>query len=226
VTGAIPPLPNTQINGIGPTGQPPSLSAPPPYAPTNPANQSNGMPGHPAPPGPPGQPFTGAMVGRTPLGAQQRLSNGAPQYHSPTIAPSPQSQGNPQQPPTGPMAQLGRSPHMSNMNRAAMLPPNGPQGPGPAGSANPPPTPTYSQLGRPPSRHDTSSHHHMNPHPSPAMAGRVPPGQDRPHIDSPLNSLEAELATFPSEIVGEAKLRANLGDRDAQSLSAEEMVRS
>lgn len=120
------------------------------------------------------------------------------------------------------MGQLGRSPHMSHMNRAAMPPPNGPQGPGAAGSANH----VYQQLGRPPSRHDSSSHHPMNPHPSPAMAGRVPPGQDRQHMDSPFTMLDAELAGFPPDVVGEAKLRANLGDRDAHSLTAEEKVSS
>ncbi|KAI0247909.1 hypothetical protein BJV78DRAFT_1285203 [Lactifluus subvellereus] len=223
VPGPIPPLPSAQTNGIGPSGPPLSLSAPPPYAPTNPATQPNGIPGPPAPPGPPGQPFAGGMVGRPPIGAQQRLSNGAPQYQSPTIAPSPQLQGNPQQTQTGPMGQLGRSPHMSNMNKAAMLPPNGPQGPGPAGSAHQTSTPAYPQLGRPPSRHDSSSHHPMNnPHRSPALAGRMPPGQDRSHMDGPHSSLDAELASYPPELVGEAKLRAGLGNRDAQSLSVEE----
>ncbi|KAH9971663.1 hypothetical protein BGW80DRAFT_429398 [Lactifluus volemus] len=216
VTGPIPPLPNTQINGIGPAGQPPSLTAPPPYAPSNPATQPNGIPGPPPSAGPPGQPFAPGLVGRTPLAAQQRLP---PQYQSPTIAPSPQSHGNPQQPSAGPMGQLGRSPHMSHMNRAAMPPPNGPQGPGAAGSAN---HLYQQQLGRPPSSHDTSSHHPMNPHPSPAMAGRVPPGQDRQHMDSPLTMVDAELAGFPPDLVGEAKVRANLGERDAHSLTAEE----
>jgi hypothetical protein len=121
------------------------------------------------------------------------------------------------------MGQLGRSPHMSHMNRAAMPPPNGPQGPGAAGSAN---HLYQQQLGRPPSSHDTSSHHPMNPHPSPAMAGRVPPGQDRQHMDSPLTMVDAELAGFPPDLVGEAKVRANLGERDAHSLTAEEKVSS
>jgi len=61
----------------------------------------------------------------------------------------------------------------------------------------------------------------MNPHPSPALSGRIPPGQDRPPIDS---ALDAELATYPPELVGEAKLRAGLGDRDAQSLTVDEKV--
>jgi len=213
------------MNGIGPGGQPPSLSGPPPYGPANPPGQPNGIPGPPQPPpGAPGQPFPGGMAGRPPLGPQQRLPNG-PQYRSPTIAPSPQAQGNPPQPPAGAMAQLGRSPHMSTVNRAAMLPPNGPQhpqGPGP-GSAHPTPTLSYQQLGRPPSRHDISQNQ-MNPHQSPAMvAGRIPPGQDRSHMDSAL--LDNELASYPPEVIGDAKRHAGLSDRDLQSLTTEEKVR-
>ena len=219
-------MPNTTINGMGPTGQPPSHPAPP-YGPTNPATQSNGLPGPHGPPGHPGQPFTGAMVGR-PLGPQQRIPNGGPPFQSPTIAPSPQSQGNPQQSPAGPMGQLGRSPHMSNLSRPAMPPPNGlqhAQGSGPPGhpgSAHPTPTIPYQQLGRPSSSLDTPSHNPMNPHRSPAMSGRMPPGQER-HMDNH-NALDAELNSYPPEIMGEAKLRAGLGDRDAQSLTLEEKV--
>jgi hypothetical protein len=44
-------------------------------------------------------------------------------------------------------------------------------------------------------------------------------------MDAAHNQLDAELANFPAEVVGEAKLRANLGDRDAQSLTVEEKVR-
>ena len=219
--GAVPSMPNAAINGMGPTGQPPSLSAPS-YGPPNPATQSNGMPGHPAPPGPPGQPFAGGMVPR-PLGPQQRIPNGGPQYRSPTIAPSPQSQGNPQQPAMG---QLGRSPHMSNLSRPTMPPPNGsqhPQGSGPPGSAHPTPTIPYQQLGRPSSGLDAPSHNLMNPHPSPALGGRMAPGQER-HMENAHNALDAELNSYPPEIMGEAKLRAGLGDRDAQSLSVEEKV--
>lgn len=228
MTGPVPPLPNTQINGIGPAGQPPSLTAPH-YGPANPAAHPNGIPPPPAPPGAPGQPFSGAggVVGRPPLGPQQRIPNGPPQqYHSPTMAPSPQSGGNnsQQQHAAGPMAQLGRSPHMSAMNRAAMLPPNGPQhpqGPGPAapGSAHPTPTMAYQQLGRPPSSHGTSSHPHM----SPALGVRMPQSQDRSQMDP--QTIDAELATYPPELVGEAKLRAGLGGKDAQSLTPEEKVR-
>ena len=43
-------------------------------------------------------------------------------------------------------------------------------------------------------------------------------------MDGSHNSLDAELASFPAELVGEAKLRASLGDREAQSLTAEEKV--
>jgi hypothetical protein len=214
------------MNGIGPGGQPTSLSGPPPYGPANPAGQPNGIPGPPpAPPGTPGQPFPGGMAGR-PLGHQQRPPNG-PQYRSPTIAPSPQAQGNPPQPPAGPMAQLGRSPHMSTVNRAAMLPPNGPQhpqGPGPTGSAHPTPTLSYQQLGRPPSRHDIPSQNPMDPHQSPALAaGRIPSRQDRSHFD---NALDNELASYPPDVIGDAKRHIGLSDRDPQSLTTEEKVRS
>ncbi|KAH9066844.1 hypothetical protein EDB87DRAFT_1588558 [Lactarius vividus] len=213
VPGSVPPLPSGQMNGIGPGGQPP------PYGPPNPPSQPNGMPGPTGPPGPPGH-FPPGMGNRPPMGHQQRHPNGAPQYHSPTIAPSPQSQGGPQQPPAGPMGPLGPSP----MNRATMPPPNGPQhpqGPGSVGSAHQTPTPTYQQLVRPHSSHDTSSQNHMNPHPSPAMSGRLPPGQERPHMDS----LDAELASYPPDLMGEAKLRAGLGEKEAQSLTMDEKQR-
>ena len=213
-----PPLPTSHINGIGPGGQ--SLSGPHPYGPANPGAQPNGIPGPPsAPPGAPGQPFPGGMGGRPPLGPQQRLPNGPP-YHSPTIAPSPQSQGNPPQPPQSAMGQLGRSPHMNAINRSAMPPPGPqqhPQGPGP-GSTHPTPTPSYQQLGRPPSSHDVSSQNPLNPHRSPALSGRIPPGQ---HMD---NALDAELANYSSEVIGEAKRHAGLSDRDPQSLTPEEKV--
>jgi hypothetical protein len=230
VAGPVPPLPNAHMNGITPTGPPPSLSASP-YGPANPAAQPNTMPGHPGPPshpGHPGQPFPGGMAGRPPLGPQQRIPNGGPPYHSPTMAPSPQSQGNPQQPPAGPMGQLGRSPHMSAMNRVAMPPPNGPQppqGPGHTGSAHPTPTLAYQQLGRPSSSLGTSSQHPMNPHPSPAMGVRILQTQDRSHMDNAHHALDAELGSFTPDLIGEAKLRANLGGRDAQSLTVEEKVR-
>jgi hypothetical protein len=222
VPGPVSSLPGTHINGIGPGGQP-SLSAPHPYGPAHPSAQPNGIPGPPPPPpGAPGQPFPGGMGGRPPLGPQQRLPNG-PQYQSPTIAPSPQSHGNPPQPPAGAMGQLGRSPHMNSINRTAMPPPNGPQhpqGPGP-GSAHPTPTPSYMQVGRPPSSHDISSQNPMNPHRSPAMPGRMPPGHDRSHME---NQIDAELGSYPPEVIGDAKRHAGLGDRDTQSLSIDEKV--
>jgi hypothetical protein len=226
VASSVPLLPNAHMNGITPTGPPPSLSAPH-YGPANPATQPNTMPGPPATPGHPGQPFPANMAGR-PLGPQQRHPNGGPPYQSPTIAPSPQSQGNPQQPSAGPMAQLGRSPHMSTINRAAMPPPNGPQppqGPGPAGSAHPTPTMSYQTLGRPSSSLDTSSQNPMNPHRSPAMGGRASQPQDRSHMDTTHHTLDTEIASYPPELIGEAKYRANLGDREAQSLTVEEKVR-
>lgn len=216
-----PPLSAGHINGIVPGGQPQSLSAPPPYGPSNPAAQPNGIPGPPqAPPGAPGQPFPGGMAGRPPLGPQHQQRPPNAQYRSPTIAPSPQ--GNPPQPPAGAMGQLGRSPHMSTMNRPAMPPPNGPhhaQGPGP-GSAHPTPTQSYQQLGRPPSSHDVSSQNQLNPHRSPALAGRHPPGQDR--MD---HQFDSELASYPPDVLSDAKRHAGLGDRDNQSLTTEEKVR-
>src|SRR6266851_1325273 len=225
--GVAGPMSNTHINGIGPTGQPPSLSAPP-YGPTNPPSQPNGIHGPPGPPGPPGQPFPTGMVGRPPLGPQQRLPNGGPPYQSPPIAPSPQSQGNPQQPQAGPIGQLGRSPHMSTINRAAMLPPNGPQhaqGPSHVGSAHQTPTLTYQQIGRPSSGLDAASQNPMNPHRSPALGVRMPPAQERSHMESRHSTLDAELASYPPDLLGEAKLHANVHDREAQSLTVEEKVR-
>ncbi|KAH9039341.1 hypothetical protein EDB85DRAFT_1930067 [Lactarius pseudohatsudake] len=209
VPGSVPPLPTGQMNGIGPGGQPT------PYGPPNPPSQPNGISGPTGPPGPPGH-FPPGMGNRPPMGHQQRHPNGAPQYHSPTIAPSPQSQGGPQQPPAGPMGPLGPSP----MNRMPPPGPQHPQGPGSVGSAHQTPTPAYQQLVRPHSSHDISSQNHMNPHPSPAMSGRLPPSQERPHMDS----LDVALATYPADLMGEAKLRAGLGEREAQSLTTEEKV--
>jgi hypothetical protein len=212
--GAAPSLPTGQMNGIGHGGQPTH------YGPANPPSQPNGIPGPPGPPGPPGQPYPAGMANRPPMGLQQRHPNGAPQYHSPTIAPSPQSQGGPQQPPAGSMGPLGPSPHM---NRAAMPPPHGPQHPQ-GGSAHQTPTPAYQQLTRPHSSHDNPSQNHMNPHPSPAMSGRIPPGQERSHMDGSHGSLDADLASFPPEILLEARQHAGVGEREAQSLTAEEKV--
>ena len=104
-----------------------------------------------------------------------------------------------------------------------MLPPNGPQhpqGPGP-GSAHPTPQPPYQQLGRPPSSHDISSQNPMNPHQSPALAGRMPPGQDRLHMDP----IDNELASYPPDLLRDAKGHAGFGERDIQSLNIDEKVR-
>jgi hypothetical protein len=49
------------------------------------------------------------------------------------------------------------------------------------------------------------------------------PGQDR-HMDNSHNALDAELNSYPPDIMGDAKLRAGVGDRDAQSLTVEEKV--
>ena len=57
------------------------------------------------------------------------------------------------------------------------------------------------------------------------MSGRIPPGQERSHMDGPHSSLDAELASFPAEILGEAKLHACVGDKEGQSLTLEEKVR-
>ena len=52
-------------------------------------------------------------------------------------------------------------------------------------------------------------------------AGRIPPGQDRSHMDA----LDNELSSYPVEIIGDAKRHAGLSDRDPQSLTADEKVR-
>jgi hypothetical protein len=44
-------------------------------------------------------------------------------------------------------------------------------------------------------------------------------------MDNTHHTLDAELGSYPPDLIGEAKLRANLGERDAQSLTVEEMVR-
>lgn len=108
-----------------------------------------------------------------------------------------------------------------------MPPPNGPQppqGPGP-GSAHPTPTLAYQQLGRPSSRLDTNSQNPMNPHRSPAMGGRMPQTQERSHMDGAHHTLDAELASYPADLLNDAKVRANLGGRDGQSLTVDEKVR-
>lgn len=64
----------------------------------------------------------------------------------------------------------------------------------------------------------------MNPHLSPALGGGMRSTVDRSHMDRTHHTLDAELASYPPYIIGEAKLRANLGDRDAQSLTVEEKV--
>jgi hypothetical protein len=117
---------------------------------------------------------------------------------------------------------------MSTINRAAMLPPNGPQhaqGPSHAGSAHQTPTLSYQQIGRPSSGLDAASQNPMNPHRSPALGVRMPPTQERSHMESRHSALDAELASYPPDLLGEAKLHANVHDREAQSLTLEEKVR-
>jgi hypothetical protein len=211
------------MNGIGPGEPPPSLFIPP-YGPANPATHLNGIPGHPVPPGPSEPPVPGGMVRNPLLGPQQRLPNGGPPYQSPTIAQSPYSQGNPQRPLAGPMGQLGRSPHMSTFNRAAMPPPSDPQFTQGTGSAYPIPTFTFQQLGRPSSSFASSSRNPVEPHPSPALGGHMCPTVERSHMDRTHPTLDAELGSYPMYLIGEATLRANLGGRDARSLTVEEKV--
>lgn len=223
--GPVPPLSNAYMNGIGPGGPPPPPFVPP-YGPANPITHlaSNDIPGHTVPPGPSEQPFPRGMVGGPLLGPQQRLPNGGPPYQSLAIAPFPHSQGNPQQPLAGPMSQLGRSPHMSTINRAAMPPPTGSLFAQGTGSAYPIPTFTFLQLGRPSDSFASSSRNPVNPHPSPALGGRMYSTVEQSHMDRTHHTLDAELASYPPYLISEAKLRANLDDRNAQSLTVEEKV--
>ena len=55
------------------------------------------------------------------------------------------------------------------------------------------------------------------------MGGRMAPGQER-HMDNPHNALDAELNSYPPDIMGEAKLHAGVGEKDARSLTVEEKV--
>jgi hypothetical protein len=94
----------------------------------------------------------------------------------PIMAQYPQAQDNPPHP-AGAMAQLGRSPHMSDVNWAAMPPPNGPQhpqGPGLTGSAHPTPSPPWYL---PSSAHGTSQYLPDGRNPDPSRS-RHPPYND------------------------------------------------
>ena len=169
------------MNRIGPVGRPAY------YDPPNPPFQANNVPGHPNLPGAPRQPFSPGLVHQSPMGQQQRRPNGVSQYHFPTTVPSPQYQGGSQQ------------------TSASFPPPNDPQHPQGStsvASAHPIPSPAYQQLVRPQSNNDTSSQNHMNPH---TLSGRLPPSQNRSHIDETRGSPEIELTSFPVDVVGEAK---------------------
>ncbi|KAI0051016.1 hypothetical protein FA95DRAFT_422244 [Auriscalpium vulgare] len=211
------PPPNGQIpNGVGPVGQPPLQ--PGGYPMGGPGAQPNGIPG---PPGSQPQNMPPQLPpGQRQMGPQQRGPNGNPQFQSPTMAPSPQAQPGQSQPQNGPMGQLGRSPHMANVNRG-MPPPGGPQGMGtPMQMGQQPPTQQYQ--GRPPSRQDTPQHS-MNPGPSPSLASHPPPGtpQDRA-LDQQLTH---ELNTLPPEIVHAAKAEAGLLDKDPGTFTVEDKHR-
>ena len=225
------PLPaNGQMpNGIGPAGQPPvPAGAQQAFNMTNAGLQPNGIPTPQGPPGthPVGQPQNYQQQGppgQRPLGPQQqRGPNGAPQFQSPTMAPSPQAQGSmPGQQPHPPMGQVGPSPHMSH--RGGMPPPNGPQSmgnPSQIGSAHHTPTQSFQQIGRPPSRQNTPSQNPMNLNPSPSMAARQPPGSD-PRAVEHINN---ELSRIPPDLIASAKAEAGLGDKDFASLSLDEKV--
>jgi hypothetical protein len=217
VPGLTPSPPAGQMNGIGPGGQPTY------YGLANPPSQPNDRPGPPGPLIAPGQPFPPDMDIHPSMNHEQRHPNGAPQYYSPTMAPSPQSQGGPQEP-SASLGPLGPSPHM---NWAAFSPPNRPQhpqGPDLVGSAHPIPAPTYQQLVRPHGSHDTSSQNHMNPHPSPTMSGLLSTDHERSHMYDPHGSSDAELVSYPADIVGEAILPAGFGDWEAHSLTAKNKV--
>jgi len=105
-----------------------------------------------------------------------------------------------------------------------MPPPSGPQFAQGTGSAYPIPTFTFRQLGRPSSSF-ASSRNPVNPHPSPALGERMYLTVEWSHMDRTHHTLDTELGSYPPYLIGEAKLRANLGDRDAQSLTVEEKVR-
>ena len=172
------------MNGIGPVGRPAY------YGPANPAFQTNNVSGYPNLPGAPGQPFSPSLVNRSPMGQQQRRPNGVSQYLFPTTVPSPRSQGGPEQ------------------TSASFPPPNDPQHPqgsASVASAHSIPSPAYQQLVRPQSNNDISSQNHMNPH---TLSGRLPPSQNRSHIDETRGSPEIQLTSFTADVVGESQLLA------------------
>ena len=201
--GTAPSFPASQMNGIGPGGQPVYHSL------ANPLSPTNGMSG---PPGPLAQPLFPSMVNRPPLGHHERHLNGVSQDHSPTIVPSSQPQGGSQQPLES-LIEPGPSPQIS---RAHFPPPSGPQhpqDPGSVGFAHPTPSPAHQQLVRPHGSHDISS---QNDHSRLPLSGPLPPSHERPYMD------EAHTS-FPEDDLGESKMRGGFGGREAQSLTVEEV---
>ncbi|TFY65668.1 hypothetical protein EVG20_g5412, partial [Dentipellis fragilis] len=222
--GARPP--NGMPNGVGPAGPPQGPPGPQPGMPMGGVPpQQNGMPGHPGPPGAPRWTSSKLPPARPPgqrPPQQQRGPNGAPPFQSPTMAPSPQQQ----------QGGMGRSPHMNTLGgRGGMPPPHGPGSQGQPGSAHQTSTQSFQQVGgRPPSRQGTPQHamNATNPHPSPSLANRMPPGvgprqpQDMRQVEAQVNN---EWAQIPSEILGQAKLDAGLGEKEATQLTLLEKQR-
>jgi hypothetical protein len=144
------------------------------------------------------------------------------------MAHSPQHNGNaPGQPQhvQPPMGQLGPSPHMQNMSRGSMLPPNGPQGMNNQGMMSGqqpnPPTPTFAQLGRPPSRAATPGQNNMM-YASPSLAARQPPGSMNPQVPD-MRQVEMDIIRLGQSLPS-LKQELGLGDKDNHSLTPEEKV--
>ncbi len=213
--GAPVPLPQLGQSSLmnGPPSTPMAYSGPLPVNGMRPGPTSNGpVIGTPAQQG----------VQRPPM-APQRCPNGS-QFHSPTMAHSPQNPGaGGLSQPTQPSGPLGSS---QSLPRTSMLPPNGPQGlpnSGQIGGPQQPSQPSYQALA--PTSHPNSPAQNPMTAPSPSLSARRLPGQQPNDIRQMAESnANHDLFRIDSNKLGELKAEVGLRDKDLPSLTFEDKV--
>ncbi|PSR71902.1 hypothetical protein PHLCEN_2v12246 [Hermanssonia centrifuga] len=236
IRASSPSAMNRPVNGIN-SGGPLTNGAAVPLPQLGQSSLMNGPPTPMAYPGPlpvnglrPGPTSNGPVIGtpaqqgmqRPPM-APQRAPNG-PQFHSPTMAHSPQNPGaGGLSQPTQPSGPLGSS---QPLPRTSMLPPNGHQGlPNSGQTGGPQQASQSSYQALAPTSHPNSPAQNPMTAASPSLTARRLPGPSPNDMRQMTESNANDLFRIDSNKLGELKAEVGLRDKDLPSLTYEDKQR-